>query len=138
MNKAERDLFLFGLQRGDLVQLHSDKIEKNKPMSAKVIVGSGFIKDDTSPNWMSTSWHFRYIDSGTLALYLDRLIDPVEFKNSFWRNFHRVHCDGTTCIVHTKFLFPTDWVYDPNNLTKPDHTLYTMGILKPTGSGRAK
>ena len=119
------------------MQLHSDKIEENKPTSAKVIVGSGFVDED-SPNWMSKSWYFRYIDSGSLAIYLNRVINPAEYKHSFWRNFHQVHCAGTTCIVHEKFLYPTEWVYDPNNLTSTDHSLYTMGALKQTGSGEAK
>lgn len=127
MNKAERDLFLLGLQRGDLVQLHSDKIDKGKPLSAKVIVGSGFMKDDLSPNWMSTSWYFRYIDSCTLGIYLSRVISPTKMKSSFWLNFHKVHCDGTTCIVHEKFIYPTDWVYDPNNLTTTTNKLYNSG-----------
>jgi len=137
LNKADRDLFFHGLERGDLVQLHSDNIEDNKPSSAKVIVGTGFIKDD-SPNWMSTSWYFRYIDSGTLAIYLNRLMDPSEFKHAFWRNFHKVYCGGSTCVVHKKFLYPIDWVYDPNNITSTDHTLYSMGILRQTGSTGAK
>ena len=103
MNKADRDLFFLGLERGDLVQLHSDNIEENKPSSAKVIVGTGFMKDD-SPNWMSTSWY----------------------------------CGGSTCVVHEKFLYPINWVYDPNNITSTDHTLYSMGILRQTGSTGAK
>ena len=138
MNKPDRDLFLYGLKRGDLVQLHSDNIEEGKPSSAKVIVGSGYIKDDATPNWMSTSWYFRYIDSGALGIYLSRVISTADMNSEFWRSFHQVHCDGTTCVVHEKYLFPTDWVYDPNNLTSPKHTLYTMGILKQTGSGGAK
>ena len=138
MNKPDRDLFLYGLKRGDLVQLHSDNIEEGKPLSAKVIVGSGYIKDDASPNWMNPSWYFRYIDSGTLGIYLARVISTADMSNDFWRNFHRVHCDGTTCVVHEKYLFPTDWVYDPNKLTSTKHTLYTIGMPKLTGSGGAK
>jgi len=137
LNKADRDLFLLGLKRGDLVQLHSDKIEENKPTSAKVIVGSGFVDED-SPNWMSKSWYFRYIDSGSLAIYLNRVINPAKYKHSFWRNFHQVHCAGTTCIVHEKFLYHTEWIYDPSNLTSTDHSLYAMGTLKQSGSGEAK
>jgi hypothetical protein len=129
LNKVDRDLFLLGLKRGDLVQLHSDKIEEDKPASTKVIVGSGFIKDESTPNWMSTTWHFRYIDSGSLAIYLNRLISSADFKHSFWNKFHRVHCGGTTCIVHEKFLYPINWVYDPNNLTITDDVTYNSGSL---------
>lgn len=128
MNKADRDLFFHGLKRGDLVQLHSDKIEEGKPHSAKVIVGSGFVKDD-SPNWMSTSWYFRYINSCTLGIYLARVTSPTNMKHSFWRNFHKIHCDGTTCIVHEKFIYPINWVYDPNALTSDSISLYTSGSL---------
>ena len=137
MNKADRDLFFLGLKRGDLIQLHSDKIEEGKPHSTKVIVGSGFI-DQESPNWMSKSWYFRYIESGSLAIYLNRVINPADYKHSFWRNFHQVHCAGSTCVVHEKFIYTTDWVCNPNNLTSTDHTLYTTGISKQTGSGGAK
>ena len=120
------------------MQLHSDNIEEGKPSSTKVIVGSGFVKDDSSPNWMSTSWYFRYIDSGTLGIYLSRVVNVSDINSEFWRSFHQVHCDGITCVVHEKYLFPVDWVYDPNKPISTKHTLYTMGILNQTSSGGAK
>ena len=107
MNKPKRELFLLGLKEGDLVQLCSNEIHvKGK---SKVVVGTGWAaeEDEGIHSWMSTSWYFKYIDDGTLGVY----IKPVTTSSirDYWVNFHHIHCDGVLCVVHKKFLYPCNW-----------------------------
>jgi len=109
LNKAEKDLFIYGLEMGDLVQLHSDNIDENNEISKKVIVGHGY-DSDLNRSWLSIDFKFKYIDSGSLGLYICRL--PNGTKDPTWALFHKVNCGGVTCIVHERFLFPANWEWD--------------------------
>ena len=106
MNKPERDLFLLGLKEGDLVQLCSNQMKiKGK---AKVVVGSGWAAEgEGSYSWMSTSWYFKYVDDGSLGVYIRSVVTPG--VRDYWRNFHHIHCDGMLCVVHKKYLYPSNW-----------------------------
>jgi hypothetical protein len=114
LNKADRDLFMYGLQMGDLVQLHADptKIEPDNELSNKVVVGYNYEEDETY-GWLNRGWYFKYIDSGALAVYMNRVSQGDSLY--YWAQFHKIHCDGALCIVHEKYLYPRDWVYDPTN-----------------------
>ena len=45
MTKADRDLFVYGLGMGDLVQLHSAKTDPKTNTPFDVIVGYGYYED---------------------------------------------------------------------------------------------
>lgn len=120
MNKADRDLFLYGLSTGDLVQLHSASIKKDKNVHininpTKVIVGSNLSDDGT--HWLSKGWLFKFLDSGTLGIYVSRV--PQGALTKYWAHFHKIYCDGSPCIVHEKYLYPYDWEYDPEKDLPP-------------------
>ncbi len=133
MNKADRDLFLFGLSTGDLVQLHADphRINPEDELTSKVVVGYGY-EEDEHYGWLSRGWYFKYIDSGTLAIYICRL--PQGATNNYWASFHKIHCEGAICIVHEKFLYRDNWEYDPNNIPERTKSLYGAWISGSSGS----
>jgi|TARA_R110002020_G_scaffold33575_1_gene102237 hypothetical protein len=134
LNKADRDLFLYGLSTGDLVQLHSATVKKSKDAyldlnPTKVIVGSNL--HDATEHWLSKGWLFKFLDSGTLGIYVCRV--PQGALTKYWAHFHKVYCDGTPCIVHEKYLYPYDWVYDPDVHMPPEpkniYLSYTGSML---------
>ena len=112
LNKADRDLFVYGLGMGDLTQLHSARVDPNNSEPFMVVVGYGY-QEDQSDIWMSRGWYFKYITSGTLGIYISRV--PQGAYTSYWAHFHKVHCEGAICIVHEKYLFPQNWEFDPSN-----------------------
>ena len=112
MNKVDRDLFIYGLGMGDLVQLHSAKTDPKTKTPFDVIVGHGYYEDQQDV-WMSKGWFFKYLESGILGVYISRV--PKGINSSYWANFHKVHCEGAICIVHEKYLFPQKWQFDPSN-----------------------
>jgi len=131
LNKADRDLFMYGLQMGDLVQLHADPalIDPDIEYSNKVVVGYNYEEDQTY-GWLNRGWYFKYIDSGTLAVYMNRVAQGASIH--YWAQFHKIHCDGNICIVHEKYLYPRDWVYDPTNppaSVKKSYVLWYSGSI---------
>ena len=112
MNKVDRDLFIYGLGMGDLVQLHSAKTDPKTKTPFDVIVGYGYYEDNEDV-WMSKGWFFKYLESGILGVYISRV--PMGVNSSYWAKFHKVHCEGAICIVHEKYLFPQNWQFDPSN-----------------------
>jgi hypothetical protein len=114
LNRADRDLFMYGLQMGDLVQLHAEPtlIDPDNELSSKVVVGYNY-EEDEQYGWLNRGWYFKYIDSSTLAVYMNRVSQSDSVY--YWAQFHKIHCDGAICIVHEKYLYPRNWVYDPAN-----------------------
>ena len=140
MNKVDKDLFIYGLAMGDLVQIHSDLIDEDNELSKKVIVGYGWL-DDKTKSWLGTDFSFKYIDSGMLGLYICRLAQGA--NNPTWAHFHKINCGGTTCIVHERFLFPADWEWDASQaLTYHTRKFYNMwnavGMHYTSSIARAK
>ena len=133
MNKADRDLFIYGLQMGDLVQLHADpaNIDLDNDLSKKVIVGYNYEEGDNH-GWFSRGWYFRYIDSGTLGVYISRVSE--ESSVYYWAKFHKIHCDGVICIVHEKYLYPKGWQYDPTAPNLPTKSIKKAYIDWYSGS----
>lgn len=134
MNKPDRDLFIYGLGMGDLVQLHSGKKETidARDMSSKVIVGCGFDPEEADEWVMSHAWYFKYINSGTLAVYISRV--PEGTYTLYWAQFHKVHCEGSICIVHEKYLFPEVWQFDPTNPPIYNYKPLYLSNIGGTGS----
>ena len=130
LNKADRDLFMYGLQMGDLVQLHADPvmIDPDNELSSKVVVGYNY-EEDTVRGWFSRGWFFKYVDSAALGLYVGRVSQADGVYH--WGRFHKIHCDGSICIVHEKYLYPHNWVYDPDN---PPASVKKSYILWYSGS----
>ena len=133
MNKADRDLFMYGLGMGDLVQLHADpyKIDPDKEISTKVVVGYNY-DEDVKYGWFSRGWHFKYIDSGALAVYMKRL--PQKSNVYYWAQYHKIFCEGVICVVHEKYLYPNNWVYDPNVANAPSRGIKKTYSLWYSGS----
>lgn len=125
MNKADRDLFMHGLNMGDLVQLHAEpsRIDPDKELSRKVVVGYNY-DEDVKYGWLSRGWYFKYIDSGALAVYMNRL--PQGASVYYWAQFHKIYCEGVICIVHEKYLYPHNWVYDPSIPSEDMKKAYSM------------
>jgi hypothetical protein len=131
VTKAERDLFICGLGMGDLVQLHSAKTDPKTNTPFDVIVGYGYYEDHEDV-WMSRGWYFKYLDSGILGVYISR-VPPGKYSH-YWAKFHKVHCDGATCIVHEKYLFPLKWEYDPTNPPMYAYKPLYLSNIGSTGS----
>jgi len=122
LNKADQDLFLYGLSMGDLIQLHSNSVDPDNELSTKVIAGYNYT-EDTTHGWLNRGWYFRYIESETLGIYMHRVVQGA--NEAFWAKFHKIHVDGVSCIVHEKFLYPSNWVYDPNVINYHAKKLYS-------------
>ena len=130
MNKVDRDLFIYGLGMGDLVQLHSAKTDPKANTPFDVIVGYGYYEDHEDV-WMSKGWFFKYLESGILGVYISRV--PMGVNSSYWAKFHKVHCDGAICIVHEKYLFPQKWQFDPSN--PPEYIFKSLYFNDVGGTG---
>ncbi len=116
---------MHGLRMGDLVQLHAEpsKIDPGNELSSKVVVGYNF-EEDGQQGWLSKGWYFRYVDSGALGVYMNRVAQGASVY--YWAQFHKIHCDGVLCIVHEKYLYPHNWVYDPSVLTEDMKKAYNL------------
>lgn len=131
LNKADRDLFLYGLDMGDLVQLHAEpsKIDPDKEISKKIVVGYNY-DEDIKQGWLSRGWYFKYIDSKALAVYICRVAQGASLYH--WARFHKIFCDGSVCIVHEKYLYPRDWQYDPScppEIIKKAYNMWYSGSM---------
>ena len=113
--KLNKELFILDLGVGDLVQLTGKQVNDDKIRNHGVVVGYT-MRDLGVPSAIYTAhtFSFRYIENGTLAIWLGRSLEAI--ANKYFSNFHRVFCDGTECIVHERYIFPAKWGLDEEEL----------------------